>query len=290
MLIPISCGAPSSTPTAQELTSTPTSTPLSTFTPSPLPTFTPAGMEMPPNFSPILYGQKYDANTFFILLGGVEGSEWLTPDQTVARFAGASEYSVYTFANQNFEIHGNTPELSPPNQSYFIGTDGTFNEFGMVGVAQGWPALQRDTQELSSDIEIYQQVVLDWLNAQGVSAPQLDVLRIFRVDIEDDGVDEIFINSTHLDESQHTTKAGDYSIILMRKVVGNDAVTLPIVGDVYDSQELEVTFPQTYSLANFIDLNQDGVLEVVVDVQKWEGDGAIVYQIDGQEIRELFSP
>jgi len=70
----------------------------------------------------------------------------------------------------------------------------------------------------------------------------------------------------------------------MRKVVGNDAVTIPIVGDVYHSQEPEITYPLTYSLANFIDLNQDGNLEVVVDIRKWEKFGAIIYQIDGQDV------
>lgn len=252
--------------------------------PSPSPTSTPAAMIMPPDFSPILYGKKYDANTFFVLLGGVQGDEWLDPDLAFARFAGAWEYDVYTFAKGSFQVHGNAPEFSPPGHGYFVETDVTIDEFGMVGVAQGWHVLQGAVDEFSPGNQFYEQVVIDWLMAEGISDPQLNVLRVFRVDIEGDGVDEIFINAIHLDESQHTTKSGDYSIILMRRVVGNDAVTLPIVGDVYHSQELEITFPRTYSLGNFIDLNQDGVLEVVVDIQRWEGFGAIVYQIDGQEI------
>jgi hypothetical protein len=34
-------------------------------------------------------------------------------------------------------------------------------------------------------------------------------------------------------------------------------------------------------------LNQDGILEVVVDIQRWEGDGAAIYQIDGQDILQV---
>jgi hypothetical protein len=56
------------------------------------------------------------------------------------------------------------------------------------------------------------------------------------------------------------------------------------VGDVYHSQELEITYPTTYSLMNFIDLNQDGVLEVIVDTQKWENISARIYQIKGQDV------
>ena len=151
----------------------------------------------------------------------------------------------------------------------------------------GWTITKRAVSELSADGHFYQQAVIDWLNAEGISAPQLDDLHVFRVDIEGDGVDEIFISASHLDESQHTTKAGDYSVVLMRKVTGNDAVTVPIVGDVYHSQELEITYPTTYSLINFIDLNQDGVLEVIVDTQKWENIGARIYQVNGQDVLQV---
>ncbi len=118
---------------------------------------------------------------------------------------------------------------------------------------------------------------------------QLGTLQIFRVDLEGDGSDEIFISATRLDESQHTTKAGDYSIVLMRKVIGNEVVTTLVTGDVYSSKEPEVTYPRSYSLANFIDLNQDGILEVVVSFQKWEGFGASVFQVNGQEVTRTLS-
>jgi len=271
---------------ASAATSTP---PMLTFTPAPISTFTLVPVvEMPPNFSPILYGKKYDANTFFILLGGREGDRWLPPDAAFSYFANLQgwEYDVYTPTLGEFQIHGYRPEFSPAHKIYTVGTDVTVNEFCMVGVAKGWPVLQRDVQELSSDSEVYRQVVLDWLTAQGVSAPELGTLHVFRVDLEGDGVDEIFISAIHL-ESQHMTKSGDYSIVLMRKVEGNDAVTLPVVTDIYRSQETELTWPRTYSLGNFLDLNRDGVLEVIVDIRRWDGDGAFIYQIDGQNIKQV---
>jgi len=276
-------------------TPTPVSIPAEATMPAPLPAehptldFTPTALILPSDFSPILYGLKYDANTFFVLLGGVQAGAWLAPDQAASYMAQPYgwEYDIYPFAKEAFHLHGSAPEFSPPYHEYFVSTEISRSEFGMVAVAQSWPVLQRDVQELSSDSELYQRAVLDWLASEEISQPQLGTLRIYRVDIEGDGVDEIFISATHLDGSQHTTKSGDYSVILMRKVAGNDAVTLPIVADVYHSQEAEITFPQAYSLGNFIDLNQDGVLEVVVDIQRWEGDGAAVYQINGQEITQV---
>jgi len=296
ILILSACGAPASAPTV-ELESTapllPTLSLLPTFTPSPLPfptltplsTFTPAVMEKPTDFSPVLYGGKSGQTSIFLLLGGVSRDVWLAPDVSVARFAGEATYSLHTLVQENkYFVRGKAPEFFPISQSYSIRTDADINEVGMVGVVDSWNITKRVVTELSADGQFYQQAVIDWLTAEGVTAPQLDVLHVFRVDIEGDGVDEIFISANHLDESQHTTKAGDYSVVLMRKVVGNDAVTIPIVGDVYHSQEPEITYPLTYSLANFIDLNQDGALEVIVDTRNWEDFGAIIYQIDGQDV------
>lgn len=297
ILILSACGATAAAPTvASESTAPPlpTLSLLPTFTPSPSPaptltsTITPIIMEKPTDFSPVVYGGKFYQTPFFLLLGGVSKEKWLAPEESVARFSGEATYSLHTLLQENkYFFWGTSPEFFPTSQSYSIHTDADINEVGLLGVLDGWTITKRAVTGLSADGEFYQQAVLDWLTAEGISDPQLGVLHVFRVDIEGDGVDEIFISASHLDESQHTTKAGDYSVVLMRRVAGNDAVTVPIVGDVYHSQELEITYPITYSLINFIDLNQDGVLEVIVDTQKWENVGAIVYQINGQDVIQV---
>lgn len=299
ILILSGCGTPAFAPTVvSESTAPPlpTLSLLPTFTPSPLPaptftptsTFTPIIMEKPTDFSPVVYGGKFYQTPFFLLLGGVSREKWLAPEESVARFSGEATYRLHTLLQENkYFFWGTSPEFFPTSQSYSIHTDEDINEVGLVGVLDGWNITKRAVTELSADGEFYQEAVIDWLTAEGISAPQLDVLHVFRVDIEGDGVDEIFISASHLDESQHTTKAGDYSVVLMRRVAGNDAVTVPMVSDVYHSQELEITYPTTYSLINFIDLNQDGVLEVIVDTRKWENVGAIIYQINGQDVMQV---
>jgi hypothetical protein len=287
-----SCAAPTAEPVA--FGRTPTAAPLPTFTrvartEAVLATSTPLASvsALPDDFTPVLYGEKYDGNTFFFVLGGVRGDVWLAPEMTAQQLAAqAGDYDIYTLAEGPVEVRGQAPQFSPANQVYTVGTDVQLDEPGMVAVRRGWPILQRPVQELSSTNELYRQVVLEWLKGEGIAPSEPGSLHVFRVDLEGDRADEIFIGATHLDESQHTTHAGDYSLILMRKVVGNEVVTLPVVGDIYRTQEPEVTFPRAYALANFIDLNRDGVLEVVVDIQQWEGDGAIVYQVDGQDIVE----
>jgi hypothetical protein len=172
-------------------------------------------------------------------------------------------------------------------KNYFVETDEVIDEFGLVGVAQGWQVTQKAPEELLVGDDFYQKEVMVWLKDQGVVMPQVGGIRVFRIDIEGDGVDEIFISATHLDESQHLTKLGDYSIVLMRKVAGNDVVTVLLAGDVYHSQSPEITYPRTYSPGSFIDLDQDGILEVIVDIQRWEGFGAIVFRVNERSVTQL---
>ena len=291
------CSVSISVPTTDEAESIPS--PIPTVTPISLPTQTPPAEELPSqipttevekamDFSPVVYAERYDANTFFFLLGGVSRDGWFTAAESAAWFPGAATYSLHTMTEgYKYFVEGMAPDFSPAYQSYSIRTDVSLEERGMVGVLDGWDVTKREVSELSTDGEFYQQAVIDWLKSQGVDEPQPGVVQIFRVDLEGDGTDEVFISATHLDESQHMTYSGDYSVVLLRKVVENNVVTLPVVWDVYLSQEAELTFPRTYSLANFIDLDQDGVLEVVVDIQKWEGDGAAVYEVEGQHITEV---
>jgi hypothetical protein len=275
------------TPSAMDATE-----PLATSGPQPTLTFTPDTPEsinggMPADFSPVLYGQKFYANTFFVLLGAVQGESWLMPEQAAIYLGGEAEYDVHTLPGGLYQVGGSVPQFSPVSRNYSILTESTLDEPGMVGVIKGWPVQRRDVQVLSPDQDIYRLVVQGWLKIQGLKAPQDGDLHIFRVDLEGDGVDEVFISATHLDESRHTTKSGDYSVVLMRRVIGNEAVTVFIQGDVYHSQEPEITYPRTYSFGNFLDLDHDGVLEVIVEFHAWEDFGALLYQIDGQTITQV---
>ena len=266
-------------------------TALAAFTPATpnqnvLPTFpSPATIEKPTDFSPVLYGRQLGQSTLFLLLGGVSRETWLAPDMSVSRFSGAVTYSLHSFTQEaKYFVSASSPAFSPICKEYIVVSGAALDEStGFVGVLDGWDVTKRTVTELTDGEQFYQQAVTDWLKAEGVASPQVDSVHVYRVDIEGDGVDEVFISAIHLDQSQHTTKAGDYSIVLMRQVVGNEAVTKLVVGDIYRSQEPERNFPRTYSLTNLIDLNQDGRLEVVVDTQKWEGYGARVFQIDGDD-------
>ena len=114
------------------------------------------------------------------------------------------------------------------------------------------------------------------------------ITRILQVDLEGDGVNEVLLSAMYFkDASGELTETGYYSVVLMRKVRGNDVVTVPLISDYYVSSAPKPSDPRTYTLAEAIDLNRVGILELFVDISRREGGGAIVYRVDGQNVQEV---
>ena len=271
------CNVPAVT---QPSTTTSTLTPINAVTP--ILNVETTQTLVPLNYSPVLSGQNSEGGTF-LLLGGIQDGIWLGPDTAAAQIQDGTVFDIRS-TNARLQMTGRISGPDPICGAYFIDADENIPVSGMIGVANGWPVTQRNVEELSSENEFYRQVVMDWLIEQGISTPVVENLHVSRVDIEGDGVDEVFISASHFkDATGHMSEYGDYTVILMRKVQGDNAVTLDLVMDVYPSQEPELTFPIEYSLANFIDLDQDGNLEVIIEINRWEGFGAAVYQINGSD-------
>jgi hypothetical protein len=144
-------------------------------------------------------------------------------------------------------------------------------------------------QEIPTNNEIYLQALAAWLVEQAPSQPIPVIKKIWRVDVEGNGTDEVFINATRFAESTgHNVEPRDYSVVLMRTVIGSDVVTVKLVGDYY-SEAITNRFPLTYTLEFIGDLNADGQMEVVVSVSRWEGTGVMVFEIDGEEVQLVLS-
>ena len=274
------------TETALAIPSSPT--PGDTLTPLPtvfFPTVTPAVVSSPYSegtFSPVLYGSGP-----FLLVGGFKKDRgWLSGVDASAYVDPETSYDFFS-PNGFFQVPGSALEFDPTCRNHYMRSSVVLPT-QMVGIASGWISEKRATKELSKDDPAYIQAVNEWFQSQGNSPTEIHLTRILQVDIEGDGVNEVLLSASYFnDASGHMTETGDYSIVLMRKVVGNNVLTIPLVKDYYVSSAPEMSYPNTYTLAEAVDLNRDGTLEVIVGVSRWEHGGAIVYRVDGQNVREV---
>lgn len=291
VLILSACGT---TPTVQVLPSFEpvplTATP--SFTPSPMPTFTFTPVPTQPAFesrytadeiSPIFYGSFHS----FILLGSTAFGVWQHPTEIYGLLYDDRMYDLYygnEFVGSGMAHVSSAQNSGPPGTCEYhdVVQSEVAGEPPSFGFKQGQPVAIRPVEDIAIDSAAYQQVVADWLTLQEVSNPVVNITRILRVDIEGDGVDEVLISASHfVEESGHMVVVGDYSVVLMRKVVGSEVYTTPLVADIYRGDTPLLRFPPTYLLDTAFDLNGDGKLEVIATGSWWEGGGVYVYEIYG---------
>jgi hypothetical protein len=262
--------------------------------PTPAETPAPAGTLAPTfmpgsSFSPILFRLKGDSGPSFVLLGGAQTGAWISPEQIAGQMTQHQIFDFYGPIGKAGRASGDLSVAGTPSPcaGYSVKTELAGQTNNLIGVAEGWPVLTRPEKEFPANTLVYRQAVSDWLVGQGLTHPVIQISRIVRVDLEGDGVDEVFIVASYFkDQSGHMAEEGDYSLVLMRKVT-TSVITSPLVADLYHSKDPEQVFPKTYELIKIMDLNRDGKLEVIVAAHFWEGFGAQVYEINGTKPAEV---
>lgn len=227
------------------------------------------------------------------MLGGVADGKWLEAEKIAPMVKGGERYRVYKLTGPVGEAVGAKPKPGDPC------TDCREVDFSPkitegIAVAGNWNAMPRIPQALSASDPAYRQVVARLLRKQGIARPQINITRILRVDLEGDGVDEVLISATYLagglnrpdGQMAIRVKPGDYSFVVLRKIVGGKARDIVLAGEYYPKVS-DATANQ-YEVVGVLDLNGDGKMEVVVSVDYYEGSSSTVFRINGTRVDNVF--
>ena len=275
------------------LTATPTSTLIPTIIPTFTSTLTPTATQTPlpiisheHSFSPsglIFVGDHYNTHSMTFLGGYSEGA-WLIPEESSSYFNILNTLDYYSLdgVQGSKTVTDFEKDIGPVShcnhELFWVSVDSELppSAVGLSGFEP--PPSSGAIESLSPENETYRQFVREYLIEQGVPTPNVQIERILRVDLENDGVDEVLIEASHFaDDTGHSISHGSYSLILLRKVSGNNASTQLVVGDIYNEEG--DTLPYEYFLQALIDVNSDGKTEVFVGIKRWEGDGTILYEM-----------
>lgn len=224
------------------------------------------------------------------LLGAVSNGRWLNADAAKASVHRGDRYRIYSLTGTLGLGFGTRPQSfdAPcPGTQYVELTPRPAN--GVIAIAAPWNAQPRLPRVESTNQAVYRQATADILRRQGLANPQVVLKQVLRVDLEGDGVNEVLVSATHYAGGlSPSAQAGDYSLVYLRKVVRGQVQTT-ILEDDYYPQAVEFAAPSQYKVNALVDTNGDGVLEIVIYGEYYEGAWSSVYRVRGTQVEEVLS-
>lgn len=263
----------------------PTPTPNTYILPS---SATPTPQPPPGLIHPIVVYPPYDSPTGY-LLGGTQNGIWLDSNATAGLLRGGEQYGLYTDRGFLYTGTGGRPAQNPPfcPAMQEIALDPKPSGTSVIAIGGSWNPLPRIPQELSTENNSYRQVIGEMLQANGLIQSDIILNKVLKVDMEGDGTDEVLISASRfIDVTGHDVSVGDYSMVILRRVVGNAAISIPIVTDYY-LQSQQASYPNKYTLSAVMDLNGDGRMEILVGITGWEKVGTLGYEVDQSAVRNV---
>lgn len=237
----------------------------------------------------------------YLLGGSKDNGEWIHAWELADQIKGGETYNCYAFDKPVGIGTGSKVELLEPIDTVSV-TVACENEY-QLAVGGKWNALPRVPVAQSTNSETYKKIVKDVLAQEGLPDAEAVIRQNYRIDLEGDGVDEVLIWASNLDYENvdMAAKKGQYSIIMLRKIIGGEVRNIPVSYVIYTSDTMyepgEVD-DYLYENANYFltyvdrirsiaDVNGDGKMEVIIDSRYYEGEFVMVYELQGDKMVDV---
>jgi hypothetical protein len=229
---------------------------------------------MPPRYPIVVADGRY-------LLGGKENGKWIDAGTMASLLRGGERYWLYAPSRYLGTAVGARPteELPGPYHSVQLSPEPTETEQA-IAVGGPWNALPRRPVALSPASPFYRQAVRDLLRQNGLPRATVRITQVVRIDLEGDGTDEVILSARApgADRPQTRVRANDYSLVALRRILDGQVKTFLLGASFYKTPEKPAA-PCLYTLNSLLDLDGDGILEILVADAYYEGKGMVVYQM-----------
>ncbi|MBU4232358.1 MAG: hypothetical protein L6277_11375 [Desulfobacterales bacterium] len=231
------------------------------------------------------------------LLGGSAGGQWLKPQAVAGLIPGGESYRLYTLTGEVGNSVGGKPakgEDACTDALYVTLTPFPAGRGVLVAVAGPWNSMPRRLKIASPEAQVYREAAAEILRSQGIVNPKVNLTQVLQVDLDGDGVEEVLVSATNYQRFKPEggltpdARAGDYSLVFLRQVVQGQVVTRIIAGEYYPKAK-KFTGPSEHRIIGVLDLNGDGIMEIVLSGRYYEGDWVDAYRVHGAKIIKLFS-
>ncbi|MDH5178733.1 MAG: hypothetical protein OEZ39_15065 [Gammaproteobacteria bacterium] len=233
------------------------------------------------------------------MLGHVVNERLVPTDETKKlskSFTSPKQYNLYSLSDSITSLGATELVLQeyPCHTRYYVKFDKDVpNNYIAVGNAN-WNPQPRPVKSLSTNNAAYKAAITDLLQQNGLINPKVRILQVLKTDIQGDGKDEVFISATYftarpngpdIEHAPMYAKKGDYSIVAYREVINEKAVTKLVTGNIFqttpksDEPLMPPPAPYEYHINAILDLDGDGVMDIVIDNTIHEGIGSEVFSL-----------
>jgi hypothetical protein len=235
---------------------------------------------------------KYYSQDYWVLLGGSQGGKWLPAEAVGPRLKGKKQYRLYSLTGPSGTARGGKAgpwgEADPP---FLVRFKPTLQVKEQVAVGGRWNAMPRKPRLLTGNLQPYEMAAKEILKSKGISEPQVKLTQVIEIDLDGDGVMEVVVSATRLTMKNpgDFTNQGDYSMVFIQKKGAERANNVMVDGQFQTASPKESEPARTYKVAGLMDADGDGVMEVLVNYGYYEGGGARLYQLKGDNVEKVLS-
>lgn len=225
------------------------------------------------------------------VMGGWEKGKWLNSEETGKKLTSPkTPYRVFSLTG---ELKAVTSGKAAPDQDVCPDvwlspvTPDVTEQPASIAVSATWEPQPRSVKSLDLTQETYLQAVRDLLISKGIAKPKPLITQLLRVDLEGDGEEEVILSATHYhDADLISAKGGNYSFVVLRRVVEGKVRTQLLEGDFYPRSN-EAATPNVHEASGILDLNGDGRMELILSSRYYEGGGATVWQLKKDRLEKV---
>lgn len=232
------------------------------------------------------------------VMGGLRDGRWVKAEEIAPLMSGGERYIVYSMTRRIGVRTGVKPASEGPPCSdtmYVKNMAPKADEGGLIAVGGIWNALPRVPKVEKNSSPVYRAAVAEVLRRNGIQRPEVKIVKVLRVDLDGDGTQEVLISATRAKRWEsgsiaNDSNPGDYSVVLLRRVVRGRVQTLVVEGEYHPRGRVPETDgpPNEYDVTALLDLNGDGRLEIIVEGGYYEGDWRTVYAFRAGKVESLF--
>jgi hypothetical protein len=230
------------------------------------------------------------------VVGALSDKKWLNSAKSAKLISGDNfKFFAHTGATGSFKAGKPESMGIPCEETFSVPLKPSHKSKAFeIGVTATWNPRPRAVKVLPNTSLPYVKVASEFLASKGLKNTLVKLTSVIKTDFDNDKSDEIFFVGRHYQERSGSDyyppaggKKGDYSFVLMRKIIAGKVQTISLGDDVIlkdaDVEADNRHLAELYDIAGLLDLNGDGKLEMVAYSAYYEGYGFEIKEWDGKK-------